>query len=152
MLAALFVPGRGTALEEVGPSDQIEGRLEPERLPEEIVWDYVLATIGSLTGGKTDARDPDVDDFVRGNLYLSNEDTGALLGAVASARAQIAVLEEQMEDSALTGPDRAALETQLDEVILASRDQILRSLSPRGQTALSRFVAIVKHGMTVSPR
>ncbi len=134
-------------------NDRIDGALEPELLPEDLVWDAVFAALHALTGGKTDAADAQVDEFVRGNLFLTPEDTTALLQEVASARSTIAAIEALMES--LEGRDGqppafAALREELRQTILLHGDLALNSLSVRGRTSLRHFVALVRSGTSVT--
>ena len=137
-----------------GHTDVIDGRLSPERLPEESVWDHVFAAIHDLTGGKTDIRDPDVQAFVRGNLYLSDADSELLLRHVSAERTRIEEIESRLRTSAgpgATADEQSRLREEIGRVTLQARDGLLRDLSPRGAKALLRWVAIAKRGMKHGP-
>jgi len=138
-----------SALPADGRREVIVGALEPERLPETSVWDNAFAALHDLTGGKTDPRDPQVRAFVRGNLFLSDDDAGRLLRGVATARGRMRGVQARL-DRATTAEredDAAVLRDELARVTLAARDDLLSSLSPRGRKALLRWIAIFKQGM-----
>ena len=140
----IVVPAGAVAHE--GHRHTILGRMEPERLPETSVWDHVLSALHDLTGGRTDPRHPEVHSFVAGNLFLSESDTATLLAEVATARARLQRLEREL-DQVSAGRNRDAIRSQIEQLPLEARDQILRRLSPRGGKALLRWVAIIKQGM-----
>jgi hypothetical protein len=154
-LSFLIAVPAGAALPHEGHRHTIEGRLEPELLPETSVWDNVFAALHSLTGRKTDPRDPEVQSFVKGNLFISDADAAILLQEVAATRAQVRKLEP-MTNADLGVEDSAdgvwAGRKLIDQATLDGRDRILQRLSPRGRKALLRWVAIVKQGMSHGPR
>jgi hypothetical protein len=130
-----------------GHGHTINGRLQPELLPETSVWGHVIAAVYSFTGGSADVHDPEAQSFVRGNLFISDADAAILLQEVVTARPRLRRLELQ---PAVDGR-WAARRKQIDDAILAARDQILRRLSPRGRKALLRWVALIKQGMSHGP-
>ena len=149
LIAAPVVP----TMAHDGHSHTIEGRFEPELLPETSVWDHVFAAVYSLSGGSTDPQDPDAHTFVRGNLFISEADAAILLQEVVTARARIRALESLKSDECGGGDpnDYSACRRQIDAATLQARDQILRRLSPRGRKALLRWVAVIKQGMSHGP-
>lgn len=137
-----------------GHSHTIEGRLEPELLPETSVWEHVFYALHSLTGGRTDPRHPEVHSFVAGNLFLSDADAAILLGEVVAVRGRIQRLELQLHDAVRAGNrplEEAALKTLIERAPMDARDITLRRLSPRGGKAFLRWVAVIKYGMTHGP-
>jgi hypothetical protein len=137
-----------------GHDHRIEGRFEPELLPETSVWEHVFYALHSLTGGRTDPRHPEVHSFIAGNVFLSDADAALLLEEVVAVRAQIRRLELQLEDAARAGNrplDEASLKAQIEQAPVEARDRTLKRLSPRGGKALLRWVAVIKYGMSHGP-
>jgi hypothetical protein len=152
--AFLIAAPASAALPHEGHRHTIEGRLEPELLPETSVWDNVFAALHSLTGRKTDPRDPEVQSFVKGNLFISDADAAILLQEVAATRARVRRLEVLPNDEFTVdgrADDGSERRKQINEATLEARDRILQRLSPRGSKALLRWVAIVKQGMSHGP-
>src|SRR5678809_33711 len=96
LLMSILVPALAAAHE--GHRHTILGRLEPELLPESLVWDNTLFALNDLTGGRTDPRHPQVHSFVAGNLFISDGDAVILLTEVVAVRARLQALERQLED------------------------------------------------------
>jgi hypothetical protein len=149
LIAAPVVPATGHD----GHRHTIEGRLEPELLPETSVWNHVIAALHSLTGGHTDPRHPEAHAFVAGNLYMSEGDAAILLEEVSAARARLRRLESRKSDECggEDPNDYSACRKQIDAATLEARDKTLARLSPRGRKALLRWVAIIKQGMSHGP-
>src|SRR5262245_6998768 len=114
----LFVLPLAPATAHEGHSQTIVGRLQPELLPETSVWEHVFFALHSLTGGRTDPRDPEVHSFVAGNLFLSDADAAALLEEAAALQARIKRLEQQQQEVARAGDrtlEEATLRKQVEE-------------------------------------
>lgn len=134
------------------PLREIDGRLEPDKLPEALVWDNLFSVVYDLTGGKTDPKDPDVQGFIKGNLHMSVDDAAILLEGVAANRRTLPKLEDALRKAFEAERDASEIakrKAAIEQATVTSRDQILRALSPHGAKALRRYEAVVRQGMKV---
>lgn len=128
----------------------IDGRRHPELLPEDVAWESLFDSVYALTGGNTDPTSRAVTEFVGGNVFLSTDDTAIFTDSVARAHERIAAIEGQMEQPDIPDAQLVELRHQLSVAVLEERDLLLGRLSARGRTGVLRFLAVVKHGLSVS--
>jgi hypothetical protein len=151
LLLLLGVPV-GPAAAHDGHSHTIEGRFEPELLPETSVWEHVFTAIHSLA---QDQAVPGHPTLIAGNLFMSDADAAILLQETAAVRARIRQLEHQLRDARRAGNrplEEATLKRQIEQAPVEARDRTLRRLSPRGSKALLRWVAAaIRYGMSHGP-
>lgn len=150
----------GSPAEEVDrPLGRISGREHPELLPEESVWWGLFTFVDTIAKGVTDPDAPPLRE-VRSNIYVSRAEAVVLVRIARQVRARLAELEQvDPRDIVASHPELdeeqawRQLRQQLDNVVLAGRDELLRSLSSRGGKAVEHFLAAkLKPGMIAGVR
>lgn len=146
-LCATVIPA-GMARSQSEPKT-IEGHLQPELLPEDAVWFLVFDLSKTLSKGKTDPADPDVSNFLSTYMPMPANDGQAFLQVSLATLARVAQVEATPRE-ALSEEALDLLDAQRKAAILAGRDAANTALSSCGRAALARFVAHVRHGMSVT--
>ncbi len=153
-------PTTGSPSQEVDqPLERISGREHPELLPEEGVWYGFFAFVDSMGQGATDPDAQPVREL-RLNIYVSRAESVVLVRIARQVRARLAELEQvDTLDIVASHPELDEEQAwrqqrqQLDNVVLAGRDELLRSLSSRGGKAVEHFLAAkLKPGMIAGVR
>ncbi len=136
----------------VRPEDMIviDGRLEPEKIPNCGTWEDAFILLSSMFEGRTNIQDPEVNGIVRANLYMDDSDGAVLLQRVVHAKQRIDVAQARLESKDV------AVQEVLDQrwrewslVVKEESDALLASLSPQGVKGLRRWLQRLREGTRV---
>lgn len=126
---------------------QIEGRKNPELIPQWNAWENAFRTIATVSNVPTHVI-----------KHISADESAALIAAAREARDNLQAIELKVSKliPMLSTPEAKLVEEKTREInleyrwqTLRLRDRVLALLQPEGQTALNNWVEFNKSGMTV---
>lgn len=128
----------------------IEGRVNPEMIPDEIVWEITFDTWVDLC--QRDEKPGEcVEAISRYNVFVPMKDAKTLLAVGQSTLRDIRALRQPLGDATveLTPAERAERHAAVGRRVLAGRDELRTKLPSRSFRAVERWIAAFKPSLTV---
>jgi hypothetical protein len=128
----------------------IEGRRNPELIPDEVVWEITFDTWVSLCT-REETPGECIGAISKHNVYIPEKDARALVAVGEATLRDVRALREPLKDphTHWTPAQRVERRASIGRRVLAGRDELRAKIPRRSFRAIERWIAAFKPSLTV---